>query len=315
MASGASATCGSRRKSTREPGHHQLHTHIQWQEQKRDIWLDGRAHPPEYAPHTWQGFSTARWDGSVLVVRTTHLKQGWVRRNGLFISDRATMEERFIRHGNYLTHVYLISDPVYLDRAADQDQRLPVRDEPQPGAVSVLASGRSAARQGRHSRTTSRAPGSATSSRRNSTSRSKRRAAARKRRFRSSCATDSRRAPRAPRRHAGRAGTQEQSMTNRSFVMSRGALAVFAAAALVAIVGAAGAPGAGAQGGAGAARCGPGPAGWRPPAPARRGTGRAGRRGPSTGLQRHRRQDRGTCKATCTWRSAGFVQRRVLGGR
>ena len=91
-----------------------LHTHIQWQEQKRDIWLDGRPHPPEYAAHTWQGFSTARWDGSVLVVRTTHLKQGWIRRNGLFISDRATMEERFIRHGNYLTHVYLISDPVYL---------------------------------------------------------------------------------------------------------------------------------------------------------------------------------------------------------
>jgi hypothetical protein len=91
-----------------------LHTHIQWQEQKRDIWLDGRPHPPEYAAHTWQGFSTARWDGSVLVVRTTHLKQGWIRRNGVYISDRATMEERFIRHGNYLTHVYLISDPVYL---------------------------------------------------------------------------------------------------------------------------------------------------------------------------------------------------------
>jgi glyoxylase-like metal-dependent hydrolase (beta-lactamase superfamily II) len=91
-----------------------LNTHIQWQEQKREIWMDGRDHPPEYAPHTWQGFSTGRWDGNVLVVRTTHLKSGWVRRNGVVISDRATMTERFIRHGNLLTHVYMIEDPVYL---------------------------------------------------------------------------------------------------------------------------------------------------------------------------------------------------------
>jgi glyoxylase-like metal-dependent hydrolase (beta-lactamase superfamily II) len=91
-----------------------LHTHIQWQEQRRDIWMDGRPHPPDYAPHTWQGFSTGQWEGNVLVVKTTHLKAGWVRRNGLLISDEATMTERFIRHGNYLTHVYLIEDPNYL---------------------------------------------------------------------------------------------------------------------------------------------------------------------------------------------------------
>jgi cyclase len=91
-----------------------LNTRIQWQEQDREIWMDGRPHPPEYAAHTWQGFSTGRWDGSVLVVRTTHLKAGWVRRNGLFISDRASMTERFIRHGNYMTHVYMIEDPSYL---------------------------------------------------------------------------------------------------------------------------------------------------------------------------------------------------------
>jgi len=91
-----------------------LHTHIQWQEQKRDIWLDGRPHPPEYAPHTWQGFSTAHWEGEVLVVNTTHLKQGWIRRNGVYISDRATLEERFIRHGDVLTHISMVVDPVYL---------------------------------------------------------------------------------------------------------------------------------------------------------------------------------------------------------
>ena len=91
-----------------------LNTHIQWQEQRREIWMDGRPHPPEFAAHTWQGFSTGRWEGNVLVVRTTHLKAGWIRRNGLVLSDRATMTERFIRHGSYLTHVYIIEDPVYL---------------------------------------------------------------------------------------------------------------------------------------------------------------------------------------------------------
>jgi len=91
-----------------------INTQIQWMEQKREIWMDGRPHPPDYAAHTWQGFSTAHWEGPVLVVDTTHLKQGWMRRNGLALSDRATMEERFIRHGDLLTHIFMITDPVYL---------------------------------------------------------------------------------------------------------------------------------------------------------------------------------------------------------
>jgi len=91
-----------------------INTQIQWMEQKRQIWMDGRPHPPPYVAHTWQGFSTGRWEGPVLVVRTTHLKAGWIRRNGVVISDRATMEERFMRHGDVLTHVSMIADPVYL---------------------------------------------------------------------------------------------------------------------------------------------------------------------------------------------------------
>ena len=77
-----------------------IDTHIQWMEQRREIWMDGRPHPPDFDPHTWQGFSTGRWEGSVLVVDTTHLKAGWMRRNGLPLSDRAKMTERFFRHGD-----------------------------------------------------------------------------------------------------------------------------------------------------------------------------------------------------------------------
>jgi hypothetical protein len=91
-----------------------LHTHIQWQEQRRTIWMDGRDHPAAHARHTWQGFSTGHWEGDVLVVHTTHLKAGWIRRNGLAISDRATLIDRFNRHGDYITHVMIVEDPVYL---------------------------------------------------------------------------------------------------------------------------------------------------------------------------------------------------------
>jgi hypothetical protein len=91
-----------------------IDTHIQWMEQLREIWMDGRPHPPDFAAHTWQGFSTGRWEGGTLVVETTHLKAGWMRRNGLPLSDQARMTERFIRHGDLLTHVYMIEDPVYL---------------------------------------------------------------------------------------------------------------------------------------------------------------------------------------------------------
>jgi hypothetical protein len=35
-----------------------IHTHIAWQEQQREIWMDGRPPPTEYAPHSGQRFST-----------------------------------------------------------------------------------------------------------------------------------------------------------------------------------------------------------------------------------------------------------------
>src|SRR5688572_31214830 len=60
-----------------------------WQAPERWIYMDGRPHPDELAPHTWQGFSTGEWVGQVLKVRTTHLKKGWIRRNGVPRSDLA----------------------------------------------------------------------------------------------------------------------------------------------------------------------------------------------------------------------------------
>lgn len=83
-------------------------------EQNRTIWMDGRPHPPEYAKHTWMGFSTGEWQGDTLTVYTTHVKQGWHRRNGLPSSDLLTVTEHFILHDNVFTHVSIATDPVYL---------------------------------------------------------------------------------------------------------------------------------------------------------------------------------------------------------
>jgi hypothetical protein len=91
-----------------------IKNYISTYEQTRTIWMDGRPHPPDYAAHTWQGFSTGTWEGDMLTVTTTHIKQGWIRRNGLPESDLATLTEHFIRHGEYLTHISVLTDPVYL---------------------------------------------------------------------------------------------------------------------------------------------------------------------------------------------------------
>ena len=81
----------------------------------RMIWLDGRPHPSTFARHTWAGFSTGKWEGNQLAVTTTHIKMGWIQRNGVPASPSATMSEHFIRHDNYLTLVSVVTDPAYLD--------------------------------------------------------------------------------------------------------------------------------------------------------------------------------------------------------
>ena len=43
-----------------------------------------------------------------------YLEEGWIRRNGIPRSDRATVTEHFVRHGDGLTWVTVIKDPAYL---------------------------------------------------------------------------------------------------------------------------------------------------------------------------------------------------------
>ena len=91
-----------------------FHTHIGAYENKRTIYLDGRPRPSEYAPHTFQGFSTGVWEGNMLTVTTTHLKENYLRRNGVPRSSKATFTEHWTIHGNYLTITHVVYDPVIL---------------------------------------------------------------------------------------------------------------------------------------------------------------------------------------------------------
>jgi hypothetical protein len=126
-----------------------LDTHIQWMEQRREIWMDGRPHPPEFDPHTWQGFSTGRWEGNVLVV-TDDTPEGGMdppQRPG---AERPRAAHRAVLPPRRPAHAHLHHrGPGLPHRAVDQDERLPPDDADGDAAVSVPAGGGSRPRSGR----------------------------------------------------------------------------------------------------------------------------------------------------------------------
>jgi hypothetical protein len=114
--------------------------HAEWlRSVDRPVYMDGRPHPSPNAPHTWAGFSTGKWDGDMLTIYTTHLKEGYLRRNGLPRSDRATLTEHWIRNGDFLTVMTIVNDPVYLTepfvRTTDYELNLNQNIPPYPCGV------------------------------------------------------------------------------------------------------------------------------------------------------------------------------------
>jgi glyoxylase-like metal-dependent hydrolase (beta-lactamase superfamily II) len=79
------------------------------------VFMDGRPHPPAWAPHTWTGFSTGQWIGNTLKITTTHLKDGYLKRGGPQTSDLYSMTDYLTRHGDVLTIVTSVDDPVYME--------------------------------------------------------------------------------------------------------------------------------------------------------------------------------------------------------
>jgi hypothetical protein len=77
-------------------------------------YMDGRPRPSKNAVHTWGGFSTATYDGDMLRITTTHLKEDYYRRNGVPASDEARLITYWLRRGDILTWITIAYDPVYL---------------------------------------------------------------------------------------------------------------------------------------------------------------------------------------------------------
>ena len=113
------------------------HTHLSAYGAEQTIWMDGRPHPPDYARHTWEGFSTGEWEGDQLVITTTHLKENWLSLTGIPRSDQATAQRaphaarrHPDRRGGHLR-------PRVRDGAADPDGGLHVCAAESDGAVAV----------------------------------------------------------------------------------------------------------------------------------------------------------------------------------
>ncbi len=82
----------------------------------RIIFMDGRK-PPGGVPDTKTGYSVGHWEGSTLVVETTHLEPATITNHGLAHSNRVRVLERFRLgpDGKTLLSTQEFEDPEVLD--------------------------------------------------------------------------------------------------------------------------------------------------------------------------------------------------------
>lgn len=83
----------------------------------RVIYLDGRKHLPQDVEHSVTGNSIGHWEHDILVVDTTHLREGTITNNGLNHSENVHLMERFrlSPDGNQLWMTQLFEDPDTLE--------------------------------------------------------------------------------------------------------------------------------------------------------------------------------------------------------
>ena len=78
----------------------------------RQVFLDGRPLPVDPTP-SWQGYSSAKWEGDTLVVNSNGFRDDlWIDWNGSVITTAAKVQER-IRRPDYghLEVVVTVDDP------------------------------------------------------------------------------------------------------------------------------------------------------------------------------------------------------------
>lgn len=97
-----------------DAGNHYLMVYTEHNTPRR-IWMDGRS-APAGTPATSMGFSVGHWEGTALVVETTHLGPGWLDGSGLPMSgDGTRVVERyeFSDDGLTIDRTMTIQDPYY----------------------------------------------------------------------------------------------------------------------------------------------------------------------------------------------------------
>ena len=88
--------------------------YAEWMRQVRVpiSWTAGRI-PRQRTAHSWLGSPPAA-GLAMSADHTTHLKESYLRRNGVPVSDKATLTEYWMRNDDILTWVIITEDPVYL---------------------------------------------------------------------------------------------------------------------------------------------------------------------------------------------------------
>lgn len=90
---------------------------VEYFDQVRVVYMDGRDHPPEEAAHGNLGHSIGWWEGDELVVDTTHISASTITNNGLDHSEDVHFVERFklSEDGQTLMSTQWFEDPTNLE--------------------------------------------------------------------------------------------------------------------------------------------------------------------------------------------------------
>lgn len=108
--------------------------HIDWMDAERVVHLDGRK-PPASTKPTLQGYSTGRWEGTTLVIDTTHFAE---HRDGnalgLPSGLRKHLVERFSlsEDRRHLTYAFVLEDPDWLAAPVKQSIQWDYQPELKP---------------------------------------------------------------------------------------------------------------------------------------------------------------------------------------
>ena len=88
--------------------------HLEWTNEWREIWMDGRSLPEDPDLPRWYGYSVGRWEGNTLVVNSFgHDDRTWIDYFGYPHSDQMRLEERYRRISpDKIEFVMTINDPL-----------------------------------------------------------------------------------------------------------------------------------------------------------------------------------------------------------